>query len=502
MKKVFLCILDGFSVANKEHPYNAIFKANTPTIQRFMQQYPMSMLKTSGLSVGLPEGQMGNSEVGHMTIGSGRVIYQDLPKIDKAIEDGTLFAMPAVQQTLIKLKASGNALHLAGLCSGGGVHSHLNHIIAIANFFTDGGVKVHLHLISDGRDVSPQSFAPCLEVDFLPKIKHLDSLAFVSTICGRYYAMDRDGKMERTMSYYNLISGAQCSEPEFTNPLEAVKKSYENAVSDEFILPCKSTSYAGFKNGDAVFMANFRADRARQIFDLLTQDVNLSHKIAMTHYSDAIAVKSSVLFKKEAVEDCLAEVLAKNKLKQLHIAETEKYAHVTFFFNGGKEACFEGEERILIKSPSVATYDLQPEMSLPEVELELCKALNSAKYDFIVCNIANGDMVGHSGNFEAAKKAAEHIDKFLSQMEQVVLQNNYAMLITADHGNLEEMVDLASGEVHTQHTTNDVQLIYIAGDSLDIKLKDGSLADIAPTVLALMDINQPRVMSGKNLIKM
>ncbi len=501
MKKVFLCILDGFSVANKSHPYNAIFKANTPTIQRFTQQYPMSMLKTAGLSVGLPEGQMGNSEVGHVTIGSGRVIYQDLPKIDKAIEDKSLFEMPAVQQVLSQLKASGNALHLTGLCSAGGVHSHLNHIIAIANFFTDNGVRVNLHLISDGRDVAPQSFASCLEVDFLPKINNLNTLAFVSTICGRYYAMDRDGKMERTISYYNLISEASCSDQDFESPAEAVKQSYQNAISDEFILPCKSVNYTGFKNGDAVFMANFRADRARQIFDLLTEDLNLSDKIAMTHYSDAIAAKSSVLFKKETITDCLAEVLSKNNLKQLHIAETEKYAHVTFFFNGGREACFDGEERILIKSPSVATYDLQPEMSLPEVETELCKALSSGKHDFIVCNIANGDMVGHSGNFEAAKKAAEHIDKFLSQMERMVLQNNYAMLITADHGNLEEMLDLASGEVHTQHTTNDVQLIYLASDSNIAKLEDGSLADIAPSILALMGIKQPSVMSGKNLIK-
>ncbi len=500
MKKVFLCILDGYSIANPDYQFNAIFKAKTPNIKRIISQYPMSMLKTSGLSVGLPEGQMGNSEVGHMTIGSGRVIYQDLPKIDKAIVDGSIFTKSEIIDTLHSLKLSGKSLHLIGLCSDGGVHSHSSHIVAIANFFTNNGIKVHLHLITDGRDVAPQSFDRHFNSYLLPKLHHYNSLCFVSTACGRYYAMDRDKKMDRTKSYYNLINSGDANELRFTNLSDAIQQSYSNGVSDEFINPLASVHYKGVEDGDSVLMANFRSDRARQIFELICDNQFFAHKISMTHYSDFISQGCKVLFTKDNVKNTLGEVLSQKGLRQLHIAETEKYAHVTFFFNGGREEPFEGEDRILINSPSVATYDIKPEMSLPELQAKLIEAISSLKYDFIVCNIANGDMVGHSGNFEAAKKAAEHIDSFLASIEQEVLKNDYTMLITADHGNLEEMVDSQSGEIHTQHTTNDVQFIYVANDYKGVDLKHGGLNDIAPSILSLLNIAAPDGMDGVNLV--
>ena len=517
--KVLLCILDGFSIGDVDYKYNAVFRSNTKTFQRFLKEYPYSMLKTSGISVGLPEGQMGNSEVGHMTIGSGRVIYQDLPKITIAIKNGDLFQNQTIINTLNNLKQTGKSLHLLGLASDGGVHSHIDHIIEIANFFAQNNVLVKLHLITDGRDVAPQSFQNFYEEYIYPKIKDNKNIK-PSTLCGRYYAMDRDNKVERTKAYFDLITlgvntgqsttfGLEC----FDNVSQAMNYYYNNNITDEFIKPSViDKDYYGIRKGDAIFMTNFRSDRVRQIFgmfcgvyrnDVLSKtknesDFDLSHisdKISMTDYSQEISKVSNVIFSKQNITNTLSQVISENGLKQLHIAETEKYAHVTFFFNGGLEEKFANEDRILIPSPNVARYDTKPEMSLPELTDKLIDSMKSDKYDFIVCNIANGDMVGHTGNFEATKKASEYIDKFLEKIEDHVLNSNsnYVALITADHGNLEEMVDKITTEILTQHTTNDVPFIYLAKKT-DISLKKGGLNNIAATVLKILNIKKPEDM--------
>jgi len=499
--KVFLCILDGFSIGDRQYKYNAVFQAKTPNFQRFLTQYPNCMLQTSGLSVGLPEGQMGNSEVGHATIGSGRVVYQYLPKINLAIANESIFTSPHIQNCLKTLQNNGRTLHLVGLASNGGVHSHIDHILAIANHFANGGVAVKLHLITDGRDVAPKSFATFYEQYIGPQILGEKNIK-VATLCGRYFAMDRDGKMERTQSYYDLIAcGANPEKSKtfevefFANTQNAMQYFYNKDIGDEFIKPSiVNANYYGFRQGDAVFMANFRSDRARQIFEMICNNsAGLSHKIAMTHYSDAIVNKCGVVFEKDNIQNTLAQTISEAGLLQLHTAETEKYAHVTFFFNGGVEQAFKGEERILVPSPSVPTYDLQPQMSLPQLTAVLQEAIEGDKYSFIVCNVANGDMVGHSGNFEAAKKAAEFVDEFLGKMEALVLSHpsNYTMLVTADHGNLEEMIDKTTGEIHTQHTTNAVPFIYVAKNTSGISLQNGGLNNIAPTVLKILGLQKP-----------
>jgi 2,3-bisphosphoglycerate-independent phosphoglycerate mutase len=486
MKKTILCILDGFGLGDENYEYNAVYQANIPNLKRILQTYPHSILTTSGQAVGLPEGQMGNSEVGHMTIGAGRVIYQDLVKINKAIAYGSIFDKPA-------LRAVKGRVHLVGLASDGGVHSHGSHLLAIANYFADAGVKVVLHLISDGRDVAPQDF-----INYLPNfVQSLDKRVEIGTICGRYYAMDRDKKYERTEAYFQAVYAGKGEK--FEKPLDAILKAYSSGLTDEFIKPLIASNYAGVERGEAVFMVNFRADRARQIFDKFLQADKFSSRIAMTLYSEEIVGKCDVLYAKDEIKNGLCEVISNAGLSQFHIAETEKYAHVTFFFNCGREQPFVGEERVLIPSPSVSTYDLKPEMSLLEVKTEIFNQISQSKHAFIVCNIANGDMVGHSGNFEAAKKAVEAIDGFLGELELECLNSGYTALITADHGNLEEMVDRKTGTPHTQHTTGPVPLICIS-NGLIKSLKDGTLADIAPTVLHLLGLTKPNEMSGINLL--
>ena len=490
MKKVFLCILDGFGLGDKEYKYNAVFRSHIPNIKRFLDVYPYSILQTSGESVGLPEGQMGNSEVGHMTIGSGRVLMQDLPLISKAIKTGEMWQKDEIKEILHTLQTTGGALHLLGLCSNGGVHAHLMHIQAIANFFVENGVKVFIHAISDGRDVAPQDFLQNLksfEEGFNKSVK-------IASLCGRFFTMDRDKKLERTEKGINLILKAEGER--FTSLKEAVENAYKNDITDEFIEPCVIGDYSGASTNDILFFANFRADRARQGMEVILENCLFKRVYSMMHYSDELSKLSTPLFKKQELKNTLGEVISKAKMKQFRIAETEKYAHITFFFNGGVESLLEGEERVIIPSQKVKTYDLAPEMSLPQVEEKLLEVIPQNKFEFIACNIANGDMVGHTGNFEATKKAVERIDEFLGKMEEICLKNGYTMLITADHGNLEQMLD-ENGIMHTQHTTLPVPFFVISKEKY--KLKDGSLANIAPTVLELLNLEVPTEME-KSLI--
>ncbi|MFT4967288.1 MAG: 2,3-bisphosphoglycerate-independent phosphoglycerate mutase [Candidatus Deianiraeaceae bacterium] len=475
-KKVILCILDGFGIGDVTYKYNAVFQARTINFQRFLKQYSNALLETSGEAVGLPKGQMGNSEVGHMTIGSGRVIYQDLPRINNAIEDGKL---DSKLRHLHKNNKISGTVHIVGLCSDGGVHSSMLHIQYIYKTLCALGINVILHVITDGRDVPPQSFKDT--------ISQFDDMN-IGTVAGRFFAMDRDTKLERTQAYFNVLQG---DGDRFTNLQEAIDNAYDKNITDEFIAPVIINNFSGIKNDDTVFFVNFRADRVRQISEMVI-DHGLN-TICVTEYSDYIASKSSVLFSKNHVQNTLIDTLEKHEKNHLHIAETEKYAHVTFFFNGGREKEGDFEKRIMVPSPNVRTYDIQPEMSIHQLQEQLCSEIISQKHDFIVINIANADMVGHSGNFEASKKAAEHIDEFIGNLEKSVIENNYHLLITADHGNLEEMVDIKTGERHTQHTNGVVPIIHISTEQ--IALKNGTLANIAPTVLELMKINAPQEMS-------
>ncbi len=478
--KVILCILDGFGIGNKNYKYNAIFQSKTPNFQSMLEKYPNTTLETSGLAVGLPIGQMGNSEVGHMTIGAGRVVYQDLPRINLAMQNGEL------EMKLIKLSL-GNVVHLVGLCSNGGVHSNLEQIKFTYKALEKLGKTVILHIITDGRDVPPS--------DFSSITKEFDEMN-IGTISGRFFAMDRDNKVERTEQYFSALLGK--SETKFENISQAVKFFYSQKVTDEFFEPSIIGNFKGISSGDSIFFVNFRADRMRQITQKTIDSTLFAKIICMTQYSTEIAKKTTILFDQNKITNTLIDILELHKKKHLHISETEKYAHITFFFNGGREAQGRFEERILIQSPNVRTYDIQPEMSIYELQEVLFQKINEKSHDFIVINIANGDMVGHTGNFEASKRAAEHIDLFLGKLEKSSLKNNYEILITADHGNLEEMVDSKTGEIHTQHTTGVVPLILVSKNPRN--LKNGSLANIAGTVLDLMEIPKPIEMENGLLI--
>jgi 2,3-bisphosphoglycerate-independent phosphoglycerate mutase len=489
MGKVFLCILDGFGLGNEDYKYNAVFRANMPNLRRFLKEYPHSQIKTSGLSVGLPEGQMGNSEVGHMTIGSGRVLMQDLPLISRAIETGEIWKKEEVLEMLSHLKLSGGALHLLGLCSGGGVHSHVSHMHSFANFFAENGVKVFIHAISDGRDVPPQNFLSNLEAfenSFHSSVK-------IASLCGRFFTMDRDKKLERTEVGVNLILKAEGER--FESLRKAVENAYLKGETDEFIKPCAIGGYNGANTKDILFFANFRADRARQVTQAILDNCLFKKVYTMMHYSSELSHITKPLFKKQDLKNTLGEVISKAGMRQFRIAETEKYAHITFFFNGGKEEVLKGEERLIIPSPKVQTYDLKPEMSLPEVEAKLLEVLGRGEIEFVACNVANGDMVGHTGNFEASKKASDRIDEFLGKMEEVCLKNGYTMLITADHGNLEQMLD-ENGIIHTQHTALPVPFFVLSQDKTNFKVRDGSLANIAPTILKLLGLAVPEEMEA------
>jgi len=491
-KKTLLIITDGIGYKPNSKA-NAFDKANTPTYDYLFKNYPHTLISTYGNSVGLPEGQMGNSEVGHMTIGSGRVLYQDLVKISLALKDGTLAKNKALNGVL----NLSNTIHIIGLMSDGGVHSHLEHILGLAKIAKEQGKKVWLHLITDGRDVSPTSAPKYLQ----EVLNIIDEDIKIATIGGRYYTMDRDNRWDRVKLGYDAIVNATPKSE--LSPLEYIENSYAKDVTDEFIIPIAFNGYNGMENGDGVIVANFRSDRVREITKALADssfnefkrkdiEINIA---TMTEYDKSFPYP--VLFPKTAPKNTLAEVISRVGLKQLHTAETEKYAHVTFFFNGGIEEPYINESRVLIDSPKVATYDLQPEMSAPEVGEAVRKAMQE-DYDFVVVNFANGDMVGHTGNFEAAVKAVERVDTELAKILEVSKEKGYNIVLTSDHGNCEEMVD-ENGNILTNHTVGDVWAFVISPKVKELKSGCG-LNNIASTVLELMELNIPEEMD-ESLIK-
>lgn len=509
-KPILLCILDGFGFGDDGDPHNAIARAKMPNYNRILKIYPFAKLETSGLAVGLPEGQMGNSEVGHMTIGAGRVIFQDLPRVNNAIQNGGFKQNKDLQNMIADLKKSGKAVHLLGLFSDGGVHCHQDHITYVAKTLAAEGLAVYLHAFLDGRDVAQKSAIEYYN-KFLDDTKRNRNI-HLATVCGRYYAMDRDKKWDRIKLAYEAIIEAKSAQKKTYESVDfagLVNDSYAQNITDEFIKPCAIKGYEGMKDGDALIFCNFRADRARQISQAIldpqfnafaTKKIKLSHRLSFTEYSQELNKFYKILFPAIEVKNSLPEILSKQGFTQLRIAETEKYAHVTFFFSCGQESEMKGEKRILVQSPNVATYDLKPEMSANEVGENLCKAIESDEFDFIVANYANPDMVGHSGSLAASVKACEVIDGQLGKVESVILKHDGVMLISADHGNIECMQD-EGGHPHTSHTTNLVPFILVAKNTSAIKLKDGNLSDIAPTILDLMRLEKPQDMTGKSLIR-
>ncbi|HVY13473.1 MAG TPA: 2,3-bisphosphoglycerate-independent phosphoglycerate mutase [Alphaproteobacteria bacterium] len=502
-RPVVLCIFDGFG-ARSDKKDNAIALARTPNLDRFMASCPHSLLDASEEQVGLPHGQMGNSEVGHMNLGAGRIIFQDLPMIDRAIAAGELAKNPALLKFIDKLKAGKGSCHLMGLLSPGGVHAHQNHIIELARIISEAGVPVLLHAFLDGRDVLPQT-AKGFIAEVEDKISGFKN-ARIATLCGRYYAMDRDKRWDRVEKAYRLlITGEGKAAP---GALQAIDESYAAKVTDEFVLPVALPGYNGMNDGDGVLMANFRADRAREILLALldpafngfarAKTVKFAAALGMVEYSDQINKLMATMFPPKNIEQTLGEVVSKAGLKQLRIAETEKYAHVTFFLNGGREEPYAGEERILVPSPQVATYDLKPEMSAGEVTDKLVAAIEAKTFDLIVVNYANGDMVGHTGILPAAIKAVETLDTCLGRLESAVKKTGGVIFLTADHGNCETMSDEATHGPHTAHTLNLVPALLINGPQ--VKLQNGKLCDVAPTLLQLMQLPQPAAMTGKSLI--
>jgi len=504
-RPVVLCVLDGWG-HRAECEDNAICQARTPVFDRWLKTWPHGLLNASELAVGLPSGQMGNSEVGHMNLGAGRVVMQDLPRIDQAVADGSLARNPALADFIAALKASGGTCHLMGLLSPGGVHSHQDHIAALARIVAGAGVRVAVHAFLDGRDPPPRS-APEYLRRFQADIAGAAPAA-IATVCGRYYAMDRDKRWERVEAAWRALVAADCARA--ADAVRAVEASHAAGITDEFVKPAAIGAYAGMNDGDGVLMANFRADRAREILSALLDPafdgfkrpraVRFAAALGMVEYSAALNRLLGVLFPAARLANGLGEVVAKAGLRQLRIAETEKYAHVTFFFNGGEEAVFAGEERILVPSPKVATYDLKPEMAAFEVTDRLVEAIASGRFDLIVVNYANTDMVGHTGDLAAAIKAVEAVDRCLGRVEEAVRAAGGLMLVTADHGNAEMMHDPATGQAHTAHTMNLVPAILVNAPPGVARLADGRLADVAPTLLELMGLERPAEMTGASLI--
>ncbi len=494
--------MDGFGY-NPDTYGNAIKAAKHPNLDRYWEKYPHNFIGASGLDVGLPDGQMGNSEVGHTNIGAGRIVYQMLVKISKDIKDGTFFDNKVLQAAMDNCKAKGSALHLMGLLSPGGVHSHMEHMFGLVEMAKRNGLdKVYIHAFLDGRDVPPSSAAEFME----QTVAELDKIGLgkIATISGRFYAMDRDNAWDRVeKAYAALTYGEGINE---TDPVQAIKNSYANEVTDEFMLPTVVNGGAKIQADDSVIFFNFRPDRARQLtrafvdpefkgFERRNGFFPL-HFVCMAQY-DATMPNVTVAYPPEQLNMTMGEYISKLGLTQLRIAETQKYAHVTFFFNGGEERQFEGEDRILIKSPDVATFDMKPEMSAYEVCDAVCDAIDSDKYDVIILNYANCDMVGHTGVFDAAVKAVEAVDECVGRMVEKILAKGGSALITADHGNADKMME-ADGSPFTAHTTNLVPLIAVneTGTIID----GGVLADLAPTMLAIMGVPQPEEMTGKNLL--
>ena len=505
-KLVMLMILDGLGL-NENEKANAFKLANTPTLDRLMKQNPSTILHTSGLDVGLPEGQMGNSEVGHTNIGAGRVVYQELTRITKDIENGDFFSNEELVKAIEHCKENNSKLHIMGLLSDGGVHSHIRHLYALLELAKRKDFEdVFIHCFLDGRDTPPAS-AESYIMDLQKKIDE-KQVGKISSLIGRFYAMDRDKRWERVEKAYNaLVNG----EGEYsTNPINAIETEYQKEKFDEFIEPIiivksENKPVAKIEKNDAVIFFNYRPDRAREITRTLVdkefnefktrKDLNLYY-VCFTEY-DKTMPNVKVAFKPTKLENTFGEYVSKKGLKQLRIAETEKYAHVTFFFNGGEEKQYDGEDRILIPSPKVATYDMKPEMSAEEVTNKVVEAINSKKYNSIILNYANPDMVGHTGSLEATIKAVEFIDKCVAKVEEAINNVKGILLITADHGNAEQMIDYVTGEPHTAHTTNPVPLILVGKDN--VTLKEGKLSDLAPTMLSLLGLEKPEEMTGEKL---
>ncbi len=503
-RPLVLCILDGWG-HRPETADNAIALGHTPNWDRLLATSPHTLIETSGLDVGLPGGQMGNSEVGHMNLGAGRVVTQDLPRVAAAVVNGSLAASPALTRFIDILRENGGMAHLMGLVSPGGVHSHQDHMAALARIIAMAGVPVIVHAFLDGRDTPPAS-GKGFTARFLDDIKDLPSVR-IGVVSGRYYAMDRDKRWDRVEKAFEaIVNGRGLSA---SDPLTAIQNSYDDGKTDEFVLPVAVAGYQGMRDGDGVLMANFRADRAREILSALadpafsgfarTRVPVLSARLGMTEYSKELSAFYPALFPPQNLANIIGELISATGMTQLRIAETEKYAHVTFFFNGGEERVYPGEERILIPSSKVATYDLQPEMSAPQVTDSLVEAIESDQFDVIICNYANGDMVGHTGILLAAIKATEAVDVALGRVEAAVREKGGALLITADHGNCEMMRDPATGEPHTAHTVGKVPAILVNVPGV-AHMAEGRLADIAPTILALLGMPKPAEMTGQSLL--
>ncbi len=501
-RPVMLLILDGFGW-REDQADNAVALAATPNFDRLWKAGPHAFLHTSGSDVGLPVGQMGNSEVGHLNIGAGRVVRQELARIGAAIDDGSIAEAPALLHLIDVARRSGGTCHLLGLVSDGGVHSHQEHGVALARVLAEAGIPTAVHVLTDGRDTAPSSAAGYIE-DFAAQ---LPPSATIATVSGRYYAMDRDHRWDRVHRAWSAIALAEGDR--FATAQEAIAAAYAQQVTDEFIVPSVIGPHQGMRQGDVLLSFNFRADRMRELLAALLEesfdgfprpDVVLpSAAVGMTQYSEELSASMGAIFAPIPLHRILGEVVADAGRTQLRMAETEKYPHVTYFLNGGEETPYKGEDRIMVPSPKVATYDLQPEMSAPELTDRAVEAIDSAKYDLIVMNFANPDMVGHTGSLPAAIKAVETVDTGLGRIADAIARQGGALLVTADHGNAELMRDPDTHAPHTAHTTNPVPVFLSAPSQAG--LHDGRLADLAPTLLDLMDLDQPEEMTGTSLIR-
>lgn len=504
-KTLALLILDGWGLRD-DAPDNAISAANTPVLDELYKTRPWTKVNGSGMAVGLPDGQMGNSEVGHVNLGAGRVVYQDFTRISKAIEDGTFEDNAIFRQAIEQANQAGGRVHILGLLSPGGVHSHEEHLFAMAKMAVHGGANdVLVHGFLDGRDTPPRSAKASIEAfnrvfDDLGKGR-------IASLCGRYYAMDRDNRWDRVERAYRLLTEGK-ADFYHQDPVSALEAAYQRDESDEFVQPTWIGEQSPIRDGDSVIFMNFRADRARELTRAFVEtDFSefertpfpaLASFVMCTEY--AADIQAPVAFPNESLNNVLGEWLAKQGKTQLRISETEKYAHVTFFFSGGREQEFDGEKRVLIPSPKVATYDLQPEMSSVELTDALVEAIDSGEFDVIICNYPNGDMVGHTGNFDAAVKACEAVDSSIGRVLEALERNQGECLITADHGNAEQMADHNTGQSHTAHTSMPVPFIYVGRDASPVD--DGRLSDIAPTMLHLLDLPQPEEMTGTTLMQL
>ena len=505
-----LIILDGFG-HRTDTDQNAILHAKMPVWNRLVEEQPNTLIQTSGMAVGLPEGQMGNSEVGHMNLGAGRIVYQNFTLITKAIEDKAFFENQALCNAVDKANENNGVVHIFGLLSPGGIHSHEDHIKAMVELADQRGAKeIYVHAFLDGRDMPPRSAEPSIQA--MDELLANTGKGRVASLVGRYYAMDRDNRWDRIESAYKMLTEG-VSDFTCNTGVEGLAAAYERNEDDEFVKTTicaeENQNAATVNDGDSIIFMNFRADRARELTRAFVEEEftgferakrpQLADFVMLTEFASSI--KTSCAYPPSELKNSLGEFVANQGMTQLRIAETEKYAHVTFFFSGGQEEEFDGETRILVKSPDVATYDLQPEMSAPEVTEKLVEAIKSGKYDLVVCNYANGDMVGHTGKFDAAVKAVEALDDCIGQVTDAIKEVNGHCLITADHGNCEQMLDYDSGQAHTQHTTGPVPLVYVGNDKTVNLKDDGALCDIAPSLLALMGQEQPEEMTGKSLIQ-